>query len=251
VKELVADGLRLTQMEFTSEEPFRQSVWLLHRDELKPEELELVVLNVLDDEGWKEFTALGAAAFPGEFPKADANVRDFSREKRMLNETKWAMAYFAPRGAGPTSFAGNTERKRIHMLRRFQLLGETLEGGQVFDIRQAAAALRNVPGFAKVPLWLQAEKDMAANALLASLFIPDVKRLDLHKLPASLRHGPTYLNVLRHTDLPQLAAIAAERSIVAIYSDEPESWSYPQGVTNALAWGEKRVQVRKPVGDEK
>jgi hypothetical protein len=45
--EHVADGLRLTVCEFSSEEPFDLPLWLLHRDGLKTEELELVALVVL------------------------------------------------------------------------------------------------------------------------------------------------------------------------------------------------------------
>lgn len=242
--ETVAEGLKLSSWKFTSEEPFRSTLWLLHRDGLKPEELELVVLNILDDEGWSEFQGLGAGAFPAHFPSAQANGAAFTKERQMLLESKWAMAYVCPRGAGPTSFAERSERKRTHLMRRFQLLGETLESGQVWDITQAASALRSVPGFAKVPLWLQAQKGMATNALYASLFIPEVKRLDLHQPPTSHREGPTYLNVLRHLDMPQALALAAERSTVAIYSDSAEAWKYPRAVATALGWGEGRVQVR-------
>ena len=52
---------------------------------------------------------------------------------------------------------------------------------------------------------------MAANLLYASLYLPSVTRLDLHDLPASHMQGPAYLNVLRHLDLPQAVALAAER----------------------------------------
>jgi len=165
----------------------------------------------------------------------------------MLLGTKWAMAYFCPRGAGPTSFAPLSATKQTHLLRRFHLLGESLESGQVFDITQAAAALRGVNGFAKVPLWLQAERAMAANTLYASLFIPEVTRLDLHALPTSHRAAPTFLNVLRHLDIPQAVALAAERSTVTLYTKDAESWRYPQAVATALGWGEKRLQIRQPL----
>jgi dienelactone hydrolase len=250
VSSTTADGLVLSVWEFSSEEPFRWKLWLLHRQDIKPEELELVVLNVLDDDGWQQFNAIGAAAFPEQFPGVKRNLEEFSREKRMLKESKWAMAYTTPRGSGPTSFASQTERKRTQLLRRFQLLGETLEGGQAFDIYQAAGALRSVPGFAKVPLWLQAQKEMAVNAAYAALFIPEVARLDLHNPPASQKQGPIYLNVSRHLDVPQAIALVADRSTVAIYSNTPEAWAYPVAVAKALGWGEQRVQIRQPAVEE-
>ena len=106
-----------------------------------------------------------------------------------------------------------------------------------------------MPGlFAKTPLWIQAQKIMAANTLYASLFIPEVKRLDLHALPASQHDGPIYLNVLRHLDLPQAAAMAAEHSTLALYTNDAAPWQYAKGVAAALNLGDKRVQIREPLG---
>lgn len=246
-KEFAAKGLRLTQVDFTSETDIPLTLWLLQRADVKPEALELVVLNALDDQGWDDFRALAAAAFPEQFPGATPNEKDFAEESKMLTSTKWAMAYVCPRGTGPTSWASLSPVKQTHLRRRLLLLGESLEGGQVWDIQRAAATLRAVLGFAKTPLWLQAQKTMAANVLYASLFIPDVTRLDLHALPASQKDGPIYLNVLRHLDLPQAASLAAERSTVAIYSADEKPWSYAQSAAVKFGWGEKRVQVRKPL----
>ena len=88
---------------------------------------------------------------------------------------------------------------------------------------------------------------MAANALYASLFIPEVKRLDLHALPATQHDGPIYLNVLRHLDLPQAAAMVAERSTLAIYTSDDAPWQYAKSVAAALKLSEKRVQIRQPL----
>ena len=157
------------------------------------------------------------------------------------------MAYVCPRGVGPESWSQLSPNKQTQLRRRLLLLGESLESGQVWDITQSAAALRNVPGFAKTQLWLQSQKVMAANTLYASLFIPEVHRLDLHGVPASHREGPTYLNVLRHLDLPEAVALAAEHTTVALYTDKPEPWHFAQTTAATLSWGDKRVQIRKPL----
>jgi dienelactone hydrolase len=240
-------GILLTKVDFTSEPEMPLTLWLLHRADVKPEDLELVVLNALDDDGWREFRDLAAGAFGEQFPGAKPDAKSFAEERKMLLGTKWAMAYVCPRGAGPTSWAALSPTKQTHLRRRLLLLGESLESGQVWDIRQAAAALRSLPGFGQTPLWLQAQKTMAANTLYASLFIPDVKRLDLHALPSSQKDGPIYLNVLRHLDLPQAAALAAERSTLAIYTTDSSAWSYAIETANALGWGNKRIQIRQPV----
>jgi dienelactone hydrolase len=249
--EFTAQGLRLTKVDFPSEADIPLTLWLLHRADVKPEDLQLVVLNAIDDEGWQEFRTIAAAAFPEQFPGATPDAASFDEEHRMLVGTKWAMAYFCPRGAGPTSWAALSPVKQTHLRRRLLLLGESLESGQVWDITQAARVLRTLPGFEKTPLWLQAEKIMAANALYASLFIPDVHRLDLHALPATQHDGPIYLNVLRHLDLPQAAAMAAERSTVAIYTADGAPWQYARAVATALNLGDKRVQIREPLDEAK
>jgi len=155
------------------------------------------------------------------------------------------MAYIAPRGVGPTAFTSDP-KKRVHVLRRFQLLGETLEGGQVYDTRRAIQALRGVKGLEKTSLWLQAHRQMAGVALYASLFEPDVVRLDLHALSASHRDGPYLWNVQRIFDMPQAVALAVDRSQVVLYHDNAEVWKYPQQVAEALGRDKKRVQIRKP-----
>jgi hypothetical protein len=241
---VVAEGLRLTMVESASEEPFSPTLWLLHRDEVRPKDLAHVVLKVLDDEGWDEFRRRAATSFPAQFPGAQPDPKGFGEERKMLVGPKSGIAYFCPRGVGPTSLASLSPKKRTHLLRRLALLGETLESGQVWDITQAAAALRSLPGMAAMPLWLQSRKTMAADALYAALFIPDVEQLDLHALPPSHRQGPTYLNVLRHLDIPQAVALAAERSTVVLYTDTTKSWRYPQSVAASLGW-EKRLQIRE------
>ena len=66
--EYVAQGLRLTKVDFQSEAGIPLTLWVMQRADMKPEELQLVVLNVLDDESWRDYQALAANAFPEVFP---------------------------------------------------------------------------------------------------------------------------------------------------------------------------------------
>lgn len=156
----------------------------------------------------------------------------------MFRGTKWAMAYVAPRGIGPTEWNRNA-RKRVQIRRRFMLLGQTQDGMRVWDIRRACHALRLVDNMKDVPLWMQGERVMAGNVLYASLFEPGIVRLDLHDLPTSHKNGPTYLNVLRYLDMPQAVAMATERSRVRIYPQAAKDWEYPQAVARSLGWKKK------------
>ena len=47
-----------------------------------------------------------------------------------------SLAWFAPRGVGLTAWTGD-EKRQTKIRRRFQLLGQTLDGMRVWDIRRA------------------------------------------------------------------------------------------------------------------
>lgn len=251
------DGIRMTAYDFESQSPYRLRLYVVHRDGLRAEDLELVALNVLDAEGWDEFCNTYHSRF-GKlievFPGGPKDENAFESEKKMLTHFKWGMAYVCPRGVGPTAWTGSP-KAQTQRLRRFYLLGQTLDGMRTWDIRRALQSIRAIPGFQETPLWIQAHRDMAVDSLYASLFEDNITRLDLHDLP--LTHngtvdgdakdvGAPLLNVLKHLDIPQAAAMAAMRSRVVIYSDKEEAWDYPATVVKNLG-KEKQLQIRAPV----
>jgi hypothetical protein len=79
--------------------------------------------------------------------------------------------------------------------------------------------------------------------LYASLFVPGIARLDLAGMPASHRDGPIYLNVLRHLDLPQAMAMAAERSEVSLATSSPTQWDYATQMVRAMKWGAEKLRI--------
>lgn len=248
---LSREGLRFSAHDFISQDNILLPLYVVHRDGLNPSDLDLVVLNVLDEETWPDFLSTVGAAFPEAFPgvKLPPIDRDaFDQERKMHEAQKWAMAYVAPRGIGPTAWTDD-EKERIQIRRRFQLLGMTLDSARVYDIRRGIQALRSVKGMEKTQVWLQSQGHMAVNGLYASLFEPAIHRLDLHDLPGTHRDGPDYLNVLRFLDIPQATAMAAERSRVVIYSEEDRPWKYPTAVGDLLGWEKKQFQVRKSMRD--
>lgn len=254
------DGIRMTAYDFESQSPYRLRMYVVHRDGLRAEDLELIALNVLDAQGWTDFCTTFHSRF-GKlievFPGTPDDEKAFDSEKKMLQNFKWGMAYICPRGIGPTEWTGSP-KAQTQRLRRFYLLGQTLDGMRVWDIRRAVQTIRAIPGLEETPLWMQAHRDMAVDAVYASLFEDNIKRLDLHDMP--LTHngtvdgdpqavGAPLLNVLRHLDIPQAAAMAAMRSRVVIYSDKPDAWDYPATITQNLG-KEKQFQIRNPVKPE-
>jgi dienelactone hydrolase len=239
------NGVHLEAYDFTSQHDVRLRLYVMHRAGL--EQAELMVLNALDDEGWLKWLAwMRAGGFGDDLageaqPPADQAA--WAENAQMFATSPWVMAYIAPRGVGPTAYE-QSNQKQIQNRRRFMLLGQTQDGMQTWDVRRAAQTLRAIPGRVDTPLWLQGERNMAGIVLYASLFEPDVKRIDLWHLPHSHQMGPNYLNVLRYLDVPQAVAIAAERSQVRIYDAEATVWEYPAAVAVGLGWDAKQLQVR-------
>jgi hypothetical protein len=126
------------------------------------------------------------------------------------------------------------------------LLGQTLDGMRVWDVRRALRGLRAVDGYEQVPIWCQAEREMSGIALYATLFERNiVKRLDLYDLPQSHREGPTFLNVLRQTDIPLTVAFASQRTKVVIYDNDADRWAYPVEVVARHTSLKGGLQIRK------
>jgi hypothetical protein len=239
-------GVIMHAWDFTPQAPWTLRLYIAHRAGLKPEELELITLNILNEKGWGDFRHAMGKGFASLFEpndRKDATGEGFDEEKKMFETQKWAMAYVAPRGIGPTAWRG-TEKQQAQRLRRFYLLGQTLDGMQAWDIRRSIAAVREA-GFGKPALWLQSEGAMAGNALFASLFEDGITRLDLHELPPSLQIGPILLNALKYLDTPQALAIAGSRSQVRVYSKEHAKWEWPVETAKKLGWA-GGVELREP-----
>jgi hypothetical protein len=239
------EGITMTAYDFISQEPWRLRLHITHAEGLRPRDIELAALHVLDEEGWKGFTStydrdFGKLIDSQTRPEHDAKA--FESEKKMFANLKWAMAYVCPRGIGPLAWSGG-EKAQNHRLRRFCLLGQTAASMQVYDVRRSVQALRAVPGFSGTKLWLTGHREMGAHALYASLFEDGIARLDLHELPVSHMKGPIYFNVLRTLDMPQAAALPLEQTKVIIYTADKAAWAFPQQTAEKTGLA-KQFQLR-------
>lgn len=126
-------------------------------------------------------------------------------------------------------------RKLTQIRRRFLLLGSSLEREQVAAVRAALQDVR--AGSPNAPVTLQAADELAAVALYASLLEPPVAALELSNLPEThAGNGPTLPSVLRHFDMPQAVALAADRSRVTLRHTRPEAWSFTTQTAKSLGW---------------
>ncbi len=222
--EIKQGDLLFRAWDFTSQHDVSLRLYLL--ENAAATNVEPVSLTVLDQAGANRWLAnvralVGARArvsesFAGEFSGTNLPAADFAaleKLKREVLEASSARAFFAPRGVGLTAWSGD-EKVLTRIRRRFMLLGQTLDGMRVWDIRRAIQALHYVRADDKGKIELSADGPMAANALYAALFEPNVRRLDLTHLPQSHTEGPDYLGVLKVCDVPQVLAAEALRAEV-------------------------------------
>lgn len=235
--------INLVAYDFTSQPHVRLRLYLSHRAGLN--KIESIFLNVLDEKGWAKWLASMRVGFEDvlgdeKLPGPDKNA--FRSMREIIINSNLVMAYVAPRGIGPDAW-NQDERKQVQIRRRFMLLGQTADSMRVWDIRRAIQALRAIHSVAEIPVDLNAEDKMAGIALYASLFEPDITRLNLVNLPVTHRDGPTFLNVLRYLDIPQAVAMAAERSQVRLIQDHDLGWQFPQAVAERLDWPDDKFQI--------
>jgi hypothetical protein len=244
------EGVRLRAVDFTSEEEVELRLWLLTAE--KTDRLSQIILSAVDEAGWQEWTQSLGPAFQDALQEPHAPKFEptrFDQNRRACECYKWGFAIIAPRGVGPTRWAdqetidAQVVPKQIR--RRFALIGQTLDGQRVWDVRRAVSALRGVEEAKGVPLSLQGKGDMAGIALYAALFEPDISRLDLYGLPATHRKGPTFLNVCRVLDMPQAVALALPRDVRLYVKDEEQArvWDWPRQLQKTLDRESLRIQI--------
>jgi dienelactone hydrolase len=240
--EAAAGDARFLVYDFQSQDDVILRLFLVLPAGGRAAQMESMTLRVLDEKGWLSFRAAIRAGFGEQLsddPLAEPNPEEYANIERQLSGNT-GLAFFAPRGIGLSAWDSRPE-KQTHIRRRFMLLGQTLDGMRVWDVRRAIQALRAIDGLSNVPLTLDAEREMAGIALYASLFEPNIHSLELHGLSKSHRDGPDFLNVLRFLDVPQAVAMAAERSTVRLDEAGSARWQYPQAVAEKLGFARRLV----------
>lgn len=167
-----------------------------------------VVLTVLNEAGWTN--GLARSVFDGS--GLDQSAAGLRADMRASEQ---ALAFFAPRGIDPAGWP-QKPAQATQVRRRFMLLGQTLDGMRVWDIRCAVQALGAIPAFSRTPVSVRAERQMGINSAYAALFEPGIRRLELAHVPHSHTEGPDYLNVLKVWDIPQMLEAVRQRADVLV-----------------------------------
>ena len=238
-----ADGLRLTAYDFNSQPNVRLRLFLLCSDGLR--DPAVVVLNVLDEPDWMRRLSIWRVGFEkqlGGYKLPNPDPTDFRKLQEVLGVERSVRVCLCPRGTGANAWTGD-EKKQTQIRRRFMLLGQTLDGMRVWDVRrtiQALGQIDEIRGMAPVVL---ADGNMAGVALYASLFERQIAGLKLFDPPETHRDGPIFLNVLRSLDMPQAVALVAEHTSVSLWGQKASAWQFPTSVVESLGWDRERFRV--------
>lgn len=233
-------GLQLDKYDFESQHDITLPIYVLSSTTISGNSRVPLVVELLDETTWLEFLGALQNAFPeilGDEQPVPAHADKFASLQERL-EASGMIAFVAPRGIGPTAW-DTTPLERVHIRRRFMLLGQTLDAMRVWDVCRAVEALQLIEGLSQREVQLQAAGDMAGIALYAALFEPSIRSLELRALPSSHREGPDFLNVLRVLDVPQTVAMVSENTPVRILTNDREEWHYPLTAAEKCGFGDQ------------
>jgi len=241
----VADGVRLTAYDFNSQPNVRLRLFLLSA--ANEQEPDWVPLTVVDETRWKQWLSAMRVKFEDHLgayslPKPDPD--GFEDLRKGLGDGQVA-AYICPRGIGANAWTGD-EKKQTQIRRRFMLLGQTLDGMRVWDVRRAIQALGQIEEIRGITPSVGAAGTMAGVALYAALFEPQITGLALFDLPRTHQDGPVFLNVLRYLDMPQVVALVAENTSITLPGQDASAWQFPTSVIESLGWDPRRLQIIAP-----
>ena len=150
--------------------------------------------------------------------------------------------FFASRGIGPTAW--DTERT-THIRRRFVLLGQTLDGMRVWDIRRALQALGQIPGLAEPPIRIEARGNQAVLAAYASLWEPRVREVVLDSPPFRHRDGPTLACISRILEIPQAVALLLPEREIVLRAESSQEWRWLTDLAERIG-GDVRLETMQP-----
>ena len=226
VSSMVADGIRLSVREFESQPGLRLRFYLVTPDGGTPAALRI---EVPDEAAWRQTLALArpvfgaslteelaAAGIAPDAPLPSGSAESARRSFSRIREGKLAVAMLAPRGIGLTALGGD-EKYHLQVRRRLMLLGQTLAGMQVWDVRRALQVLRKMPLLCDLPLDLQPSPEMTEVACFAAIFEPAFRSLQLAHPPRADHAAPDFLFWSRLLTPAHLLDLTRQQSEVVIH----------------------------------
>jgi hypothetical protein len=107
--------------------------------------------------------------------------------------------------------------------------GRTVAAMQVWDVLRTVRWAAEEEKLSAASISLYGKGDMGIVALYAALFDERARQVIVNDPPASHWQRPALLNVLRVTDIPEVAGALAPRRLVSV-TKLPESFDYARGI---------------------
>ena len=209
----------------------------------RPKKSSLIVLNPLTEEGLSDFLSIVRPAFEKylkKYPLPKANMKSLAQHQRMFSKFDWAMAYLIPSGLKINNSISDKDINNDNT-KKFQMKYDKFVIG---DIRRAIQTLRKESEFENIPLWIQAEKNMAVLSLYASIFEPNINRLDLYNLGLSKEYETFFKNKTKHLNILNALSISIKNTNIILYENAGNQWKYANAVATKLGW-ENKIKIRK------
>ncbi|MFB3825647.1 MAG: acetylxylan esterase [Bryobacteraceae bacterium] len=144
----------------------------------------------------------------------------------LADSTECVRLIVYPRGVGEApwerSFWRDVMRNAMHV-------GQTVDSMRLADVLAAAEALRAQPGVDPKRILATGRGVSGALGLYAALLDPEIQQVMLIDPPVTHADGPVFLNILRHTDLPEAAGLLAPRRL-SFYARMPGAYEYTRGI---------------------
>lgn len=243
-------GWRFQQLEFNSQADVRLSLYVWQPLDLppaessaaertkSPAEIALALYHAPRDQvvlaAWQALAA--GVTWERLSPEQQLAIQD--RLATWRSENPAVFVCFAPRGMGPAAWEASAT-EQIHIRRRFMLLGQTLAGMQVWDIRRGLQVLRQA--YPDYPQVLEGAGADGGLLLWTALGQPGVSRLLLHDPPPGHAAGHDLLNAAKVIEPRQLVSLLlAEGTQVSLLLSAPQ----------ATAWEELRTALPRLAAEE-
>lgn len=108
-------------------------------------------------------------------------------------------------------------------------VGETVDSMRLADVMTAVAALRGEQGVDSARILVAGSRISGILGLYAAIFDPGIEQVMLIDPPVSQTDGPVLLNVMRYTDLPEVAALLAPRRL-DFYARIPAAYEFTRRI---------------------
>ncbi|MBL8891820.1 MAG: acetylxylan esterase [Planctomycetaceae bacterium] len=246
------DGVRFQQFEFTSQAEVILPLYVWDFGTHQNEKASDALLEIGDEnqlgllEAWTRLAADGSVA---ALSQAQRQLLE-EHIQRMRQQSYRFHVWIVPRGIGPAAWTLDLN-KLTQIRRRFMLLGQTLAGMQVWDVRQALATFSSIQS--DVKLTVQAKTTMSTVVSLAALGRDEVHELILVDPPANHREAEDILNLARVVEPRQLAGLLLSQGTnvtISIAPDRSRPWFEVAEATDRLRLtrdqdvGKMKVQLR-------